>query len=1459
MWSQKITGRRAPSLVVTLAPGNGHDPVPRLLPGHRHPRLAAPSHWAISTAMAIWTLGSRCSSATASGSTPATARPAASRTTQQFSSRVAALGDVDGDGDLDAVLGGEETDYVLLNDGLGHFTDSGQRLQAVRTGDFSPLPTDVDLILSDMDNDGDLDLYSATIDGSEHVVFLNDGTGTFTQKPLPRSEFGSIGGQAAGAGGDIDRDGDTDIINATPNEQTLVFENDGTPTFTQSQLLITGSVASAVTLGDINADGWLDAISGRTLGGDSILINTTGTLVQTGTIANGNTRRNPLGDFTADGLPDILSIHDNDPNSIWINQGDETFVELPIDPELSVLTDTQSAVLGDLDGDGDLDAFLVTFDSGAHVWLGHTGPKVTLVAPLETDEDTPLPITGLAGIDPRGGNVTLTLAVDVAEGDLRHNGTTAQSFVFNGTPDEVTALSNQVVFHPAPHVNGKTVLMTEVTDGANTHQRDIPMLVNPINDAPTLSAPTGLVAPEDTVVSLSSIDITDIESDILILRLTASNGILNAPALLQSGSLITIGTLPDGFDSLLSTLEFIPTRDFHGDATVIAELIDGEHYIRRSINIEYTPVNDVPLLGFPTALTTFEDSTLNIGGFLLPGTIVNDGDDDLLTMTLTVDNGTLLLPLNGQAGSTLSLTARSKQLNADLSSLHFTPTGDFAGDASINITVDDGTVTVAHTLTVTVLEDGLPDVNDPGKLLLSPTLTQLGENALTTTRTKIADIVVLDDILGINVLSLTGDDADLFEIDADQLYLRAGTVLDHESKPVLNVNVLLDDTDPTIGTDPDDLVPVNLRVTDVNESPIIEDQVFVIDENSGDGVSVGAVAAIDPESDSLTYAITAGNESGVFAIDAVTGQVTVADSAQVDFESTPTFALTVEVTDQCTPSLSSDATITVNLNDLNEAPVINETSFSLDEGQLVVGTITATDPDLPGDTITFGITGTGADDVLFSITLDGDLSFSAPPDFETPGDADADNVYEVEIQADDGNGSSVSQTILVTVLNVAPTSPVDTNTADNTVQEGAAKGAVVGVTASSTDPAGTVVSYNLADDADGRFTIDALTGVVLVANGALLDGDDTHNITVQASDGAGETSTSEFNITVINAVPVIVSLISSATVASKALPGDTITITGSYSDAGLPDTHSISIVWDDSSMTHTAGPDLQIDPIGKTFTATHTYSTGGIFAIEVTVADDDGATTSATTTAVVIGARLTTDGEIQIVGSDGVDDAYLKFVRVRGETFVNLETLFTGQSKVEWGPFNRADVNRISAYMYDGDDVVIIQDQVDIDAFVDGGAGNDVLTGGGGDDLILGQAGHDVLIGFSGNDELHGGDDRDVLIGGTGADVLEGGAADDLLIGGTTSYDDNLSALSLISAEWSSVRSYAERTNNIRVGSGPVLKGTKIALVRSGKKQTTFDDGDVDDLDGSGERDWFFASLADSIDNLEDGEFWDLL
>lgn len=461
------------------------------------------------------------------------------------------------------------------------------------------------------------------------------------------------------------------------------------------------------------------------------------------------------------------------------------------------------------------------------------------------------------------------------------------------------------------------------------------------------------------------------------------------------------------------------------------------------------------------------------------------------------------------------------------------------------------------------------------------------------------------------------------------------------------------------------------------------------------------------------------------------------------------------------------------------APVFTSSAaVSVAEGTTTVQTVSATDADLPAQTITYSVSG-GADAAKFTITAGDQLQIVTAPDFEAPADANGDNVYEVELTADDGNGRTTTQTVLVTVTNIAPTTPVDTDSSVNTIPEAAASGTQVGITAASTDVLGPAVAYSLTNNAGGRFAIDSTTGIVTVADSSQLDGHSTHSITVQASDGAGGTSTASFDITVTNVAPIVTAATSSNPDPAHRSEDGTVSLSGAFTDVAL-DTHSVTVDWGDGA-TQT----VDVDQLADTFAGTHDYSTGGIFTIMVTATDSDGTVSDAATTqAVVTGVGLV-DGTLYIIGSDGDDSVKVKSKSKKDELQVKAKLNRRGSGGGDAGPrlqesFALSSIDRIVSYLGSGDDDYDgskVNRHVELTQIVFGEAGNDEIKTG---------SGNDVLSGGIGRDKLKGGSGLDILIGGIGRDRLKGNGGADLLIGGSAENEEVLASVDAALADWAS-------------------------------------------------------------------------
>jgi len=137
-----------------------------------------------------------------------------------------------------------------------------------------------------------------------------------------------------------------------------------------------------------------------------------------------------------------------------------------------------------------------------------------------------------------------------------------------------------------------------------------------------------------------------------------------------------------------------------------------------------------------------------------------------------------------------------------------------AQDYVINGSEASGSVTSTNlrTLSYSGFETGPNVVTEAPLLGLANPILFLPENTSTVTRIKMADVIITDDGLGINSLTLSGADADFFELDGTTLYLKAGTVLDFETKISYAMTVHVDDA--TIGGSPDDSVDFTLTISD---------------------------------------------------------------------------------------------------------------------------------------------------------------------------------------------------------------------------------------------------------------------------------------------------------------------------------------------------------------------------------------------------------------------------------------------------------------------------------------------------------------------------------------------------------------------------------------------------------------------------------------------------------------------
>lgn len=183
---------------------------------------------------------------------------------------------------------------------------------------------------------------------------------------------------------------------------------------------------------------------------------------------------------------------------------------------------------------------------------------------------------------------------------------------------------------------------------------------------------------------------------------------------------------------------------------------------------------------------------------------------------------------------------------------------------------------------------------------------------------KVAEIVVTDDDLGTNKLALSGADADLFQIVGSELRLKAGTVLDYETKPVLKVTVEVND--PTLGGTPDDSETLTINITNVNEPPVITEgeSVNVIMSRNGQPqqFSLTLHATDEDRNSTLTWKILTQAKHGTASVSGTGTSKMISYTPVADYFGTDSFVVEVSDGKGGTDTITVNVTITNTINQI---------------------------------------------------------------------------------------------------------------------------------------------------------------------------------------------------------------------------------------------------------------------------------------------------------------------------------------------------------------------------------------------------------------------------------------------------------------------------------------------------------------------------------------------------------------
>jgi hypothetical protein len=493
--------------------------------------------------------------------------------------------------------------------------------------------------------------------------------------------------------------------------------------------------------------------------------------------------------------------------------------------------------------------------------------------------------------------------------------------------------AGNLAFTPAANASGTGYASFgfSVNDGAldSTPSNLMTINVTAVNDAPTASDNT-VATSEDSTYTFTAADFnfSDVDGDLLTsIRITSLE---TAGALQLSGVDVTLNQSISRADLDAGNLTFTPAADANGAAYASFEFTVSDGSLNSSpvstLTVDVTPVNDAPTSASNTVATSEDVPYVFTAADFNFSDIDGDALDSVRISSLPVV-GALQL-----SGADVTLNQVISRADLDAGNLSFVPVSDAYGVAyaSFGFVVSDGAVeaSVSSMMTVDVMS-----VND-APTAVSDTVTTDEDTPYTFTSADFhfSDIdgdslasVRISSLPGVGMLQLSGVEVALgqtisrAEIDAGDLTyvpLENGNGVAYDSFAFVVSDGSLEAAVPSVMT---------VDVTPVNDEPVITSNgggLFATLQLSGVLSTVATIEATDVELgiQVLTFSINGGLDADQFSIDASTGVLSFAASAEIDSPLGGNLNDVYEVAVQVSDGLGGTATqvLTVIVDQVNQ-------------------------------------------------------------------------------------------------------------------------------------------------------------------------------------------------------------------------------------------------------------------------------------------------------------------------------------------------------------------------------------------------------------------------------------------------------------------------------------------------------------------------------------------------------------
>ena len=458
----------------------------------------------------------------------------------------------------------------------------------------------------------------------------------------------------------------------------------------------------------------------------------------------------------------------------------------------------------------------------------------------------------------------------------------------------------------------------------------------------------------------------------------------------------------------------------------------GNQFVDRSFTIHVTPDADAPSL-------TVSNASGNTGGAItlsIAASLADTDGSEALSVEITgVPAGASLNKGTNAGGGVWRLTP------AQLAGLAITPAAGSAADFALTVKAiateagNGDTAVTQRTLNVTV--NGAPS-----DIAFSGSVSETAANG-----TVVGDASHSDpDPGGSHTYSLVNDAGGRFAINATSgvVTVKNAGAINHEAAASHTIRIRVVDQ-AGLAREENFTIPV----VDVNETPTLNNRTLAVNENVGSGTDVGTLAGSDPDDGtfgSLRYyfrtasgGVSSTSVDGKFRINATTGLVEVNGSLNREAQSSYSYTMTVRDNAGGSGYLTDTATLTVNINNVNEAPSDIAFAGSVSEAAgngTVVGDASHSDPE--GGTMTYALTNSAG----------GRFAINATTGVVTVANAGAINyesasAHTIRIRVTDPTNLSREENFTVGVTNVNEAPDIKSLTGHK-VAEGQANGRVVG-------------------------------------------------------------------------------------------------------------------------------------------------------------------------------------------------------------------------------------------------------------------------------------------------------------------------------------------------------------------------------------------------------------------------------